>query len=80
MSELAAVAATLRLGLALLDRHLGDPPYNVFFHSLPADRTDDYHWHIHIRPVLQLEAGFELGTGILVNTLDPEVAALGALR
>ena len=73
--ELEAVAATLRHGLAVLDRHLGDPPYNLFFHSLPADRADDYHWHIHIRPVLQLAAGFELGTGIGVNTLDPARAA-----
>jgi UDPglucose--hexose-1-phosphate uridylyltransferase len=73
--ELEAVAAAVREGLARLDRLLGDPPYNLVVHSLPADRQGRFHWHIHIRPRLQLEAGFELGTGILVNTVDPAEAA-----
>jgi UDPglucose--hexose-1-phosphate uridylyltransferase len=73
--ELGAVATTLREGLARLDARLGDPPYNVILHTLPDGLTDDFHWHLHVRPRLQVEAGFELGTGILVNTLAPEVAA-----
>lgn len=73
--ELEAVAASLRQGLARLDHRLGDPPYNLIVHTRPADRQTDYHWHIHIRPRLQLDAGFELGTGILVNTVDPAEAA-----
>ena len=73
--ELEAVAVVLRDGLARLDRSLGDPSYNLFVHSLPADREVDYHWHIHIRPRLQVDAGFELGTGIPVNTVDPAEAA-----
>ena len=73
--ELEAVAVTLREGLARLDRTLGDPSYNLIVHTLPADRQADYHWHIHIRPRLQVDAGFELGTGILVNTVDPVDAA-----
>ena len=73
--ELAAVAAALRDALGRLDRRLGDPPYNLVVHTLPADRDTDYHWHIHIRPRLQQDAGFELGTGILVNPLDPADAA-----
>jgi UDPglucose--hexose-1-phosphate uridylyltransferase len=73
--DLEAVAATLRDALARLDRQLGDPPYNLVIHTLPADRDADYHWHIHIRPRLQQDAGFELGTGILVNVLDPTEAA-----
>ena len=77
--ELEAVAASLREGLARLGGRLGDPSYNVIVHSLPAGSVDDFHWHVHIRPRLQVEAGFELGTGILVNTVDPEVAA-GTLR
>ncbi len=82
-SDLQAVAATLRQGLARLDRHLDDPPYNLFIHTRPAQRGSDYHWHIHIRPRLQIEAGFELGTGIGVNTTDPAQAAeqlRGAIR
>jgi UDPglucose--hexose-1-phosphate uridylyltransferase len=74
-AELDAVAAILRRGLAQLDAHLGDPPYNLFVHTRPTDRDDDFHWHIHIRPRLQVDAGFELGTGLGVDTLDPAVAA-----
>ena len=73
--ELEAVAATLRDGLSRLDRVLDDPPYNLIVHTLPPGRAEDYHWHIHIRPRLQQEAGFELGTGILINTVDPAEAA-----
>ena len=73
--ELEAVAVALRDGLARLDRLLGDPSYNLFVHTLPADREVDYHWHIHICPRLQVDAGFELGTGIAVNTVDPADAA-----
>jgi UDPglucose--hexose-1-phosphate uridylyltransferase len=54
---------------------LGDPPYNLIVHTPPAGREVDYHWHIHIRPRLQQDAGFELGTGVLVNTVDPAEAA-----
>ena len=74
-AELAGVAATLRHGLARLDARLGDPPYNLFVHTRPTDVVDDFHWHIHVRPRLQVDAGFELGTGLGVDTLDPAVAA-----
>jgi UDPglucose--hexose-1-phosphate uridylyltransferase len=74
-AELEAVAATVRDALGRLDRQLGDPPYNLVVHSLPADRNTDYHWHIHVRPRLQQDAGFELGTGIQVNIVDPAEAA-----
>jgi UDPglucose--hexose-1-phosphate uridylyltransferase len=40
---------------------------------------DTGHWHIEILPRLTVFAGIELGAGIYVNSLAPEVAA-GALR
>ena len=73
--ELEAVARTLGDGLRRLERVAGNPAYNLYVHTLPAGGNDDFHWHVHIRPRLQQEAGFELGTGILVNTLDPATAA-----
>ena len=73
--ELEAVAVALRDGLARLDRTLGDPSYNLIVHTRPADRQTGYHWHIHILPRRQVDAGFELGTGIPVNTVDPADAA-----
>jgi UDPglucose--hexose-1-phosphate uridylyltransferase len=34
-----------------------------------------YHWHIQIVPRVAAVAGFELGSGIYINTVPPEVAA-----
>lgn len=56
---------------------LNDPHYNVLFHSAPLrDSCEDYyHWHIEILPRITIQAGFELGTGIYINTILPEEAA-----
>jgi UDPglucose--hexose-1-phosphate uridylyltransferase len=73
--ELSTLGELLRDGLAGLDRTLGDPPYNLAIHSLPSAVAADYHWHIHVWPRLQREAGFERGSGLLVNIVDPARAA-----
>jgi len=68
-----ALQKTLR---ALYDA-LGDPAYNLVLHEAPLrDSCEDYwHWHIEILPRLSTAAGFELGTGIWINTMLPEDAA-----
>jgi UDPglucose--hexose-1-phosphate uridylyltransferase len=35
-----------------------------------------FHWHVHVLPKLTTQAGFELGTGVLINVVPPEQAAL----
>lgn len=69
------VARCLGHALGLLRRTLGDVAYNVVFHSAPRDETRDFHWHVHVWPRLVVQAGFEQGTGILVNQVPPEHAA-----
>ena len=54
---------------------LGDVAYNVVFHSAPYRATGEYHWHVHILPCLTTRAGFELGTGVMINVVGPEKAA-----
>ena len=56
---------------------LDNPPYNFFLHTAPTDGQDhaQYHWHFEIRPKTEINAGFELGTGIEVSTVEPERAA-----
>jgi UDPglucose--hexose-1-phosphate uridylyltransferase len=49
--------------------------YNVVFHSAPYSATAEYHWHVHILPCLTTRAGFELGTGVMINVVGPEKAA-----
>ncbi|CAJ36610.1 galactose-1-phosphate uridylyltransferase [Methanocella arvoryzae] len=51
---------------------LADPPYNYgFIQSL----SDPLHMHLRIYPKLGIEAGFELNTGININSVPPEEAA-----
>jgi UDPglucose--hexose-1-phosphate uridylyltransferase len=77
--EILGTALVLRDVLARLSRVLGAAPYNVVVHDAPTEGTADYHWWIEIVPRTGVVAGFELGTGVLVNTLDP-VDAARALR
>ena len=52
---------------------LNDPPYNILFHFGTSDR--DLHFHVEICPRLAKWAGFEFGSGIVINTMSPEDAA-----
>ncbi|OGI39855.1 MAG: galactose-1-phosphate uridylyltransferase [Candidatus Muproteobacteria bacterium RBG_16_62_13] len=41
-----------------------------------AEECDaSYHWHIEICPRTSIPSGFELGSGLFVNTVAPEIAA-----
>jgi UDPglucose--hexose-1-phosphate uridylyltransferase len=71
--QLAAVAVALRSTLAALRKWLGDPAYNVLVHSAPpGDRP--FHWYVEVVPRVSVLGGFELLTGVLVNTVPPEDA------
>lgn len=74
-TTLAAVGRALRDTTAFLNEHLGDVAYNVGFHTAPHAHTGQYHWHVHIWPNLVTQAGFERGTGVLINIVPPEQAA-----
>jgi UDPglucose--hexose-1-phosphate uridylyltransferase len=76
-AELRSLAAALRLSLRKLDLAIGKPAYNFYVHSLPLREppSDWYHWHLELRPVLALAAGFEWGTGFFINPTPPEEAA-----
>lgn len=74
--DLAAVGHALRDVLGKLRRAVGDVAYNVVFHTAPHHHRDEhYHWHVHVVPRMTSVAGFEQGTGVLINIVAPEVAA-----
>jgi len=73
--SLKAVGRALRDATAFLNRALGDVAYNVGFHTAPHAHEGEYHWHVHIWPNLVTQAGFERGTGVLINIVPPEQAA-----
>ncbi|WP_171074342.1 hypothetical protein [Nonomuraea basaltis] len=74
---LQAVGALLLRVLAGLRRLLGDVPYNYVVISAPNGEQDTpyFLWHVRIIPRLSVPAGFELGSGMAINTVPPEQAA-----
>lgn len=58
-------------------KNLENPPYNFYLHTAPIDGATylQYHWHFEILPKTEIAAGFEMGTGIEISTIEPEKAA-----
>jgi len=72
--SLAAVGIALRDALGHLNAALGDVAFNLGFHTAPHQHTGQYHWHAHVWPNLVTQAGFERGTGVMINIVPPEQA------
>ncbi|MCD6094870.1 DUF4931 domain-containing protein [bacterium] len=75
--EKTLFSEAFQAGLKKLYKALNDPPYNFFLHTAPCDgqNYNHYHWHWEILPKTSTPAGFELGTGIEICTIEPEKAA-----
>lgn len=73
--DLVAVGHALRDGLARLGSVIGDLAYNVVFHTAPHHAEIPFHWHAHVVPRVSSVAGFEQGTGVMINLVAPEQAA-----
>ena len=76
--DMESVVEALQHSLRSLEKNLGDPDYNFFIHTAPVknkERYRHYHWHIEITPVISIRGGFEWGTGIDINVIDPDDAA-----
>jgi len=71
------LAIMLKVVLAKLYHGLDDPDYNYVIKSIPTDnrRVDYFHWYISIVPRISEIAGFEMGTGMYINTVIPEESA-----
>jgi UDPglucose--hexose-1-phosphate uridylyltransferase len=71
-----AALGLLYQGLLRLRDLLGDaPPLNLWVRTAPRG-AEHFHWHVDVVPRLTRLAGFELGTGLYVNIVPPERAAL----
>jgi len=76
--DLDYIVDALRASLKKLKKNLKDPDYNFFIHTAPIknkERYKMYHWHIELVPKISINAGFELGTGVEINGIDPDQAA-----
>lgn len=77
--DAADLGRVFRRIMARLNAVLGGAQYNYFIHSLPHNpgaeaRRLSYHWHIEICPRTSVPTGFELGSGLFMNTISPEDA------
>jgi UDPglucose--hexose-1-phosphate uridylyltransferase len=77
VQELADLGGLLRCVLRKLYVGLRDPDYNYIIRTAPLrDPGYDYlHWYITLIPRVTRSAGFELGSGMFINTTLPEHAA-----
>ena len=75
--ELRELATVLRTTLRKIYRALGDPDFNYIIHTAPVEdeRNPYFLCHIQIVPRLTTVAGFEMGSGIYINTALPEETA-----
>lgn len=76
VEELRPLAELLKLVLLRLYTCLANPDFNLTIDTVPRnDEEEEYFlWHIRILPRLATPAGFELGSGMSINTVLPEDA------
>lgn len=75
--EMRDLGQMLRNVLARLFHGLDDPDFNYTVNSSPSENAGVkfYHWYIAVIPRMARVAGFELGSGMFINTMPPETAA-----
>lgn len=73
-TEAGDLARILRRTLAKLYYGLRDPDFNYTIRTAPreASGVKYFHWYLSIIPRLTRVAGFELGSGMFINTSLPE--------
>ncbi|MBU2101650.1 HIT domain-containing protein [Patescibacteria group bacterium] len=75
--EVHSVIKSLQTALGKLEKKINKANYNFYFRTSPVKDKNNYkfyHWHIQIVPRLNISAGFELTTGMEVNSIFPEDA------
>jgi len=71
------LAAIVKKTLEKLYRAVGNPSFNYAIYSAPVKEHDVsyFHWNLKIFPRVAMAAGFEVGSGVMINTVVPEMAA-----
>lgn len=69
------LASVLRDLLGRIGRAFNEPDFNLIVKSAPFRYDGISHWRIEVLPRSIAIAGFEWGTGLIINTILPESAA-----
>ena len=76
--ELLDFASILKEVFYRLLRTLGEVSFNYVLHTLSPVLKDKYfyssHWFLDIMPKMSKLAGYELGSGVYINSIKPEDA------
>lgn len=74
--QLRDLAGILKNIMGKLEVAFENPPYNLVLYTMPTAGGEEVycHWYIAIMPRITTLAGFELGTGIYINLMSPELA------
>ncbi len=75
--EMAPLADALGTALRAMHALLGNPSYNLLLRTSPVGDEDVryLHWYMVIVPRMSTPAGFEMGSGIYINSVAPEQSA-----
>ncbi|SYZ73092.1 Galactose-1-phosphate uridylyltransferase [Candidatus Zixiibacteriota bacterium] len=76
-AQITELGKVLREVLARIHFGLNDPDYNYIIRSAAVgdEDTRHQHWYIVIVPKISIPAGFEIGSGIYINSVSPEDCA-----
>jgi len=76
-AEIKDLAVNLKCTLSKLYYGLDNPDFNYTIRSIPVHENgrDYFHWYLSIIPRISRPAGFELGSGIFINSSLPEESA-----
>ncbi len=82
LEELLPLATLLPKLLRRLDAELAEPDFNITIACAPPGRSTlrYFSWHLDVVPRTTVEGGFELGSGMKINTVLPEQAASNLRR
>ncbi len=72
------LSEALHEAISKLNKALNFPPFNYWIHTLPhhyQEANDYYHWHMEIAPRVSKFGGYEMGSGIVIDVVSPELAA-----
>ena len=69
--EIKELARSFKEVFNKINEVYGTIPFNIYLHSLPKNiKSPKFKWHIHVIPRKGKFGGFELGTGLYINSLD----------
>jgi UDPglucose--hexose-1-phosphate uridylyltransferase len=76
-AEIGGIAQILLDALGALHTVLDNPSYNLLLRTSPIGDEDVryLHWYFVIVPRISTPAGFEMGSGIYINPVPPELCA-----